>query len=124
MVAEPFYTIANTSPLSGTNRRINFIQVEDLAKLGAESFALPGPSASPTTSLSPLHRLEGLAGTFGFAYDIALAATSAQRARRDLRPLLQPLRHLHRLLPLHAKLISRALAKRGWGCTRGPVHLR
>jgi hypothetical protein len=83
MVAEPFYTLANTSPLSGTNRRINFIQVEDLAKLGAESFALTGPSASPTTSSSPLW-LEGLTGTFGFTTDVALA-TLAIGTRRDLR---------------------------------------
>jgi len=62
--------------------------------------------------------LEGLADNFG------IATTLSWGAHHHLRLLLQPLRHLHRLLPLHAKLISRAPAKRGWGCTGGPVHPR
>jgi hypothetical protein len=49
------------------------------------SRGLLGPSTSPPTSLSPLLQLEGLAGTFSFTSDVALAATSARGARRDLR---------------------------------------
>jgi hypothetical protein len=74
------YSASADTPARGARRHLRL----HLRRLSRRYFGLrgsPGSSASPPTSPSPLLRLEGFAGTFGFTFDISLTATSAQRAR-------------------------------------------